>query len=323
MKRFLLSIFIMIFLFSAQAFASRNSDDIVTATNSAFNNYIQDVIGNKNDTTNGASLIGTSKVIKAKANTNIAKNVAIKEVIDTNQNRIDIIDTVVDTNQNRIDIIDVVVDTNLRTSRTNRNRIDIIDVAVDTNLRTSRTNRNRIDIIDQNTDTNVARGLVPTQNSANNVSIRDVIGNKTDTHDGDSIYAFVETALDHVHNQARVYPTQAAGVTVAAAGAAWTLTNNFTNQVVPASTITSDFDIHYISIENLSANAVYELVLYNMTDGIEIGRCRFTKNAAQDGTMNVPMQTPIQDGNDKIGARLASSTAVEDTVTFSIFYHIY
>lgn len=162
---------------------------------------------------------------------------------------------------------------------------------------------------------------VPSQDSADNTNWGDVIGNKTDTHDGDSIAARTETLLDHVHHQSYVYPTLANGVTITG-GAAWTL-GNFT-EIVPASTITSDFDIHHVSIEAISANDVYELVLYKgaLASEVEIGRVRFTKNAALDATLNVPMQTPIVDANERISAKIASATG-SDTATISLFYHIY
>lgn len=85
--------------------------------------------------------------------------------------------------------------------------------------------------------------------------------------------------------------------------------------------IPSDFNIKYISIENLSANAVYEIVLYD--DGGEIGRAVATKNAAQDGTVNVPIQTPIIDAGSKITAKAATNNAAGDTATIRIFYHTY
>lgn len=164
---------------------------------------------------------------------------------------------------------------------------------------------------------------VPSQDSSNNNYLQDVIGNKTDTHDGDSIYAINETLLDHVHSESKVYPTLANGVTVTAAAGAWTL-GSFA-EIFPASTITSDFDIHYIGVENISANDVYELVLYSgpVASEIEIGRVRFAKNTNLEGTINQPFQTPIILANERIAAKLASQGGGSDTVTISIFYHTY
>jgi hypothetical protein len=132
----------------------------------------------------------------------------------------------------------------------------------------------------------------------------------------------IEILLDHIHMPCKVYPTLADGVTVTADATAWTLGAFVV--VVPASTITAGFDIHHISVEALSANDIYELVLYSGADlsETEIGRVRFTKNANQDGTMDVPFQTPINAANSQIKAKLATN-AGSSTADISIFYHTY
>ncbi len=158
---------------------------------------------------------------------------------------------------------------------------------------------------------------VPAIDSTLNTSIEQVVGNKNDTHDGDSLAAKLHIFDEHIHNQSRVYPTLANGVVVTAGGA-WGL-GGFT-EIVPVSTIGLDFDIHYISIEALSANETYELVLYAATT--EIGRVRVIKNAVQDGTMNVPFQCDILPAGTQIQAKLATAGG-GDSATISIFYHYY
>ncbi len=246
-----------------------------------------------------------------------------EKLIRTNQNRIDLIRIVVDTNSNRLSLIQSDGITNEKLIRTNQNRIDLIRIVVDTNEVLLRTNRNRIDGIREVCDTNEAQQDVPGVDSVANTHMRDVIGNKTDTWEGDSIYTKVINIEDHIHQQSLMYPTMAVGAIVETSlGVAWTVSNVYTNVIVPVNTITDPFDIHYLSIENISANSVCEIILINMTTGAEIGRVRVTKNAVQDGTMNVPIQTPIQAANSKIGAQMGSDVAAT-VVTFSIFYHIY
>lgn len=164
---------------------------------------------------------------------------------------------------------------------------------------------------------------VPSQDSTNNNIWGDVIGNKIDTHNGNSLYSKIKTVLEHVHSSAKVYPTLANGVTITGATGAWTL-GSFA-EIIPASTITSDFDIHFISIENISANDVYELVLYKgaVSSEIEIGRIRFVKTALIEAVLNVPIQTPIISANERISAKLASAGGGSDTATVSLFYHVY
>ncbi len=122
---------------------------------------------------------------------------------------------------------------------------------------------------------------------------------------------------DHIHKACGVYPTLASGETVIA-GAQWVL-GEF-KEIVPGSTIGEEFDIHYISVEDLDTNAVYEIVLYAAT--AEIGRVRVTKNAVQDGTMNIPFQCPILPADTQIQAKLADSVGASQAV-ISIFYHTY
>lgn len=161
----------------------------------------------------------------------------------------------------------------------------------------------------------------PSQDSADNASFKDVIGNKTDTDAGDSLYSLIHILGDHVHSPSKVYPTLATGVVVTCGTPAWTLGNFAT--IIPASTITSKFDIHYISVEALSANAVYEIVFYYGATDIEAGRVRVTKNANQDSTLNVPMQTIIIPANSQIRAKVASDSGNADTITLSTKYHTY
>jgi hypothetical protein len=161
--------------------------------------------------------------------------------------------------------------------------------------------------------------MVPTADSAENLSMRHVIGNKNDTHDGDSIMAETHTMLEHVHTASQVYPTLAGGVAVATAAGVWGLSAGFT-EIVPINTITTDFDIHWICIEALDDNAVYEIVLYAATT--EIGRVRVVKNAVMEGTQNIKFQCDIQPANTQIQAKAASSVG-NSVATFSIHYHIY
>ena len=73
-------------------------------------------------------------------------------------------------------------------------------------------------------------------------------------------------------------------------------------------------------MEALDDQTVYEIVLYAVE--VEIGRVRVTKNANQDGTMNIPFQCELQASGAQIQAKVASA-AGNSVATISIFYHIY
>jgi hypothetical protein len=126
---------------------------------------------------------------------------------------------------------------------------------------------------------------------------------------------------EHFHGAAKVFPTLAAGETVTGAAGAWTL--GAFAEIVPVDTITEDFDIHYINIEDASADDIYELVLYAATT--EIGRIRFVVDTGVGGGgfPGLPFQCAIQPKNTQIQAKVASSGGGADTVDISIHYHEY
>ena len=166
---------------------------------------------------------------------------------------------------------------------------------------------------------------VPPADSALNTTINQVLGNKTDTHDGDSIRAVLHILNEHTHKASNVWPTGAAGKVVATAFSDdWAL-GVFT-EIAAANDIGIDFDIHFINIEGISTSGVFELVLYAVE--VEIARFRFTVV----GTPNnlkfnpIPIQTAIIPANTQIQAKLMSSNSTAnpgDTATISFSYHIY
>jgi hypothetical protein len=128
---------------------------------------------------------------------------------------------------------------------------------------------------------------------------------------------------EHNHGVGYVYPdeTVGAGTQMTSAAGAWNLSAAFT-QIIPASTITNPFDIHYLCIEAMGANSVYEVVLYYGASDTECGRVRVVKNANLDGTMNVPFMTEIIPANSRIRGKVASTNGGE-TIDISVFYHVY
>ena len=162
---------------------------------------------------------------------------------------------------------------------------------------------------------------VPAKDVADNRTTADVVGNKTDGHNGDSLVALAHTSDEHNHAVSKVYPTLANGVTVTTAAGAWAL--GTVVEVIPASTITDDFDIHAVDVESISANDVFELVLYQGAGDTEIGRIRFVRSTVQSATLNTAIQTPIVPANARIRAAVASAAGGGKTVDISVRYHKY
>jgi hypothetical protein len=161
---------------------------------------------------------------------------------------------------------------------------------------------------------------VPTADSAANTSIRDVIGNKTDTVAGDSIYAMQLDVYENINQQVYVYPTLAAGATVVSANADWTY--GAYAEVVPASTITSDFHIRSVQIETCDENAIFQLELYSGAGDTLVSAIRFAVAGGFFGNSVYVIGSAHIAANARIRARLASSngTAAIATATISISY---
>lgn len=131
----------------------------------------------------------------------------------------------------------------------------------------------------------------------------------------------IKVTEEHFHSVSKTYPTLASAVTVTGGAGAWAL-GSFA-EIVPASTITKDFDIHFLNVEAGSADDEYELVLYQSTT--EIARVRFKVDTSVFGGAlpAIPIQTPIIPKNSQIQAKVASSGGGADTVDISIHYHEY
>jgi hypothetical protein len=165
---------------------------------------------------------------------------------------------------------------------------------------------------------------VPSADSADNVNMVDVIGNKTDTHDGTSLYSLSDILNDHVHKGSKVYPTLAAPTPLAKAAGAWAAFPTPT-QIIPASTISLPFDIHWVNISSISANGDFELKLYKgaALSEVEIAHIAFSRTAVQSQEGAQPIQMPIQVADERISAAISSSNAAADTVAVKLYYHEY
>jgi len=133
-------------------------------------------------------------------------------------------------------------------------------------------------------------------------------------------YDKLDVMEEHLHSISKVYPSLQAGVDVLSGGV-WTL-GNFV-ELIPINTIGTDFDIHFLIVEDVTDDEMYELVFYNVET--EISRVRFSSVAAVANRVNVapvPTLMQIQKKNSQIQVKLASSGDAE-TATISVFYHVY
>ena len=150
------------------------------------------------------------------------------------------------------------------------------------------------------------------------------IGDSLDGHSDPTIFGRVRMLEEHVHNANLVIPSLAAGISLASKNIAWTLSDNFT-VVVATNAITEDFDFHWLNIEDMSANGVYELWLYGGADASEVlfAKKRATRETNKAARAGFGMISPLLLANTQIKAKLATSNAVADTMTFTLEYHVY
>jgi hypothetical protein len=133
-----------------------------------------------------------------------------------------------------------------------------------------------------------------------------------------------ETAADkidsidaHIHGPQQVYPTLANDVALAAHANAWVL--GTITEIIPASTIAENFDIHEVLFEDVNVqDKTYELVLYSGAGDVEVGRVRASSSTLKGGIPNGTMKTPIIDAGSRIRARLAVEGGGGKTVRVSL-----
>jgi hypothetical protein len=109
---------------------------------------------------------------------------------------------------------------------------------------------------------------------------------------------YSNVSYQHIHQPALCYPTLANGIQVNTGSEGWQL-GNFT-EIVPANTINSSFDIHFLNFESASTREANPSVIIS----------------------NVPVQVPVIYANSRISARLASNSG-NRSVTLSVYYHTY
>jgi hypothetical protein len=159
---------------------------------------------------------------------------------------------------------------------------------------------------------------VPAADSANNVTIADVIGNKLDTHAGNSIKSYVDELYDQFQLERHVYPSLGVGATIVSNAVAWTYGNY--GVIVPANTITRDFHILSVSIETCSVAAgVFQLALYKGSADDVITAKRFSLAGGFWGNMVYIVGSEEVEANSQVRARLASSVGAA-TITVSVDY---
>lgn len=168
---------------------------------------------------------------------------------------------------------------------------------------------------------------VPAKDIADNDSMSEVIGNKTDGHNGSSAMALLHTLEEHEHKPQFVYPDEANSINVATSGVAWDIAGASYTTIIPDGVITDDFDIHWVVLSNPSANAQYQINIYcdDAIGGpiIFCGSVAFTRITNQVRSFAEPIMMPIAPAGYRVRAKLACSLASVEDVDVKLAYHEY
>lgn len=140
----------------------------------------------------------------------------------------------------------------------------------------------------------------------------------------ESIMAYNTTGYYHIHGASFLYPDKANPVTLTSSAAAWSQTGTIT-EIIPANTITKDFDLHWASISDISANLYGVIDFFSGAVGQEVKICSVdvVRTTAQSRENAMPMQIPQQPANTRISARFSDSTTSSRTVAVKLYGHVY
>ncbi len=148
------------------------------------------------------------------------------------------------------------------------------------------------------------------------------IGENSDNHNVASLFGRNRELIEHVHTAQKVYPNLADGVTLTSGAGDWGL--GTITEIIPANTITAEFDIHEVLVEDVNTqDKTYELILYYGASDIECVEVRFAASANKGGVPAQFAMTPLIPANSRIRAQLAIEDGASKTVKVSLRYHEY
>lgn len=167
---------------------------------------------------------------------------------------------------------------------------------------------------------------VPITNSVANTYMWDVIGNKSDGHFGgsnvsDSVYAYLKSLEEHIHRQGFLYPDKANAIPVTSGVGVWAA--GALTPIVPAGTITSDYDVHQVDFSDIDTSTSYQIDFFHgvgntFAFSVPVSRGTFLMPANQVITI-----CPKIPANDQLDAICYSQNAGSAMAEIKIQYHVY
>lgn len=124
-----------------------------------------------------------------------------------------------------------------------------------------------------------------------------------------SVLSYLVTGYYHIHGESFIYPELANPVTITASSGVWTNTGTIVT-VIPADTLLKPFDLHWITISNISGNGNLVIEIFKGLVGSEerIGITDCFRNSIfnQEGPKRI--QVPQQEANTRISCRVSDSS---------------
>ena len=161
-------------------------------------------------------------------------------------------------------------------------------------------------------------------NGIEQTATRQIVGNLSDGHSDATLYGYAKQTSEHNHGVTKALPLLAGGVLLTKAGGAWAAFGTPT-EIIAASAIGSDFDIHWAQVAAMSANGEYMIALYQGAGGSEtlIAEIPITRNAVQSQEGSVQIVTPLMSANARISGAISSGNVAADTLIIKVSYHTY
>lgn len=138
-----------------------------------------------------------------------------------------------------------------------------------------------------------------------------------------SNHQYLDLMYQHIHQRARVYPDLDDNVVATSGAGAWALGSIV--EIVPADTIASEYDVHFVNVSDMSSNDQFQLNLYSGGAGseVEIGAIRFVRDTVFAQTGYIPIQIVPLPANTRLSAAIACAGGGSKTVDISVYYHQY
>ena len=174
----------------------------------------------------------------------------------------------------------------------------------------------KVDTVDGKVDT--VGGKVDTVD-AKATSISAATGTANDSYFHETIRGRVEAAYQHVHKEARVAPSKNTGVTVTSSATAWTL-GDFSADIIAANSVGATYDLHWVNVESMDTNGIYEIVFYAGND--EIARVRTSRQDNFTKREALFVESPWIGDGVALRAKVAHSVGSAACVV-SVGYHTY